>query len=207
VSDEPNISQPGEPDADAAIDEILSADLTNLKKRVKSGIPLTARQRETLERHHGISPVKSFALNQAELARALGVSRQLVNYWLEQPDAPGRLADGRYDVQAWREWKRNRKDDDGEAVSQKTARARQILLQNERLEMRILAEKKELIPRAVAQQIFAKLVIAAKTRCFSSITQFVTLARIAENSTAASDEIRKEMISIWQEMERGDWIK
>ncbi|HEY5914245.1 MAG TPA: hypothetical protein VJA21_26960 [Verrucomicrobiae bacterium] len=46
----------------------------------------------------------SFASNQSDLARILGVSRQLVAYHCKQPGSPGRRPDGRYPVADWRDY-------------------------------------------------------------------------------------------------------
>lgn len=193
---------------------LLRANLANLAKKVKDGKTLSAAELNLLNTAlAGETPnAKEYADNQVELADILGVTRKSIQRWLKKEGNPGALPNGQYRVSAWRAFqaqqpRQNAARDEDEPLVQTQQRALQIALQNERLKMKILAEKRELIPKVVAQQIFAKLVINAKTRCFGSVTRFVTLARMAENSTTAADEIRKEMILIWQSLEHGDWLK
>ena|SRR5579862_628390 len=46
----------------------------------------------------------NFAPNQRQLAKALGVSRQLISYHSKQSGSPQATDDGRHDVEAWREY-------------------------------------------------------------------------------------------------------
>jgi len=192
---------------------LLKADLANLEKKVNNGKPLSSKERTFLQSSLAGGKVSTaeFVNNIVELAEILGVSRKTIQRWRELDDCPEPRPDGRWHVPAWRTFKLMRQgkdtEDDDNQVTQSQARAKQILLQNERLAMRILAEKKELIPKTIAQQIFSKLILAAKTRSFSSITRFVTLARMSPDSNTAAEEIRKEMILIWKELEDGKWRK
>jgi hypothetical protein len=51
----------------------------------------------------------TFAPNQTELARELGVDRRTIRRWRRIEGNPGCQADGRLDVDAWREWIRRAK--------------------------------------------------------------------------------------------------
>ena len=191
---------------------LLKADLENLSKKVKSGKTLSVSERNLLQSAAAGDKPSSFEYCDTiiQLAELIGVTRKTIHRWRKVPGSPEPRADGRWHVPSWRQFKLARNgdgegEDEEEDLDQGRARCRQILLQNERLQMRILAEKGELIPKVMAQQVFSKLVLSAKTRCFTSITRFVTLARMAENPTAAADEIRKEMILIWQALEAGEW--
>lgn len=191
---------------------LLKADLANLAKKVQAGKMLSAHERNMLQSAiaGGVISNQEYAHTQDELAKLLGVTRKTIQRWRKLKDRPEDKADGRMHVPSWRIFKAQRQGEDeteSEEQSPAHAKARQILLQNERLEMRILAEKGELVPKEIANQVFAKLLIAAKTRCFTSVTRFVTLARMAEDSNKAAEEIRKEMILIWQELEKGEWLK
>ena len=197
------------PAADAAT--LLKGDLNNIAKKVKAGKTLSKGERDLLQASisGGVPAGGEFCDTQDELGRLIGVTRKTIMRWRKLPDCPEPRADGRWHIPSWRMFKIQRQgdEDDDENPVAAVVKAKQILLQNERLEMKILAEKKELIPKVVAQQVFSKLVLRAKTRCFTSVTRFVTLARMAENSNKAADEIRKEMILIWQELEKGEWLK
>jgi transcriptional regulator with XRE-family HTH domain len=207
TASEPSVAiKPG----DAAI--LLKGDLANIAKKVKGGKTLSKAERDLLQASvsGGLPSQQEYCDTQDELARLIGVTRKTIQRWRKVEGSPEPRADGRWHVPSWRQFKINRQGDDEDEEENpvaSVARAKQILLQNERLEMRILAEKKELIPKVVSQQIFSKLIIAAKTRCFTSVTRFVTLARMAENSNKSAEEIRKEMILIWQELEKGEWLK
>ena len=195
---------------DAAI--LLKGDLANIAKKVKGGKTLSKGERDLLQASvsGGIPSTAEYCDTQDELGRLIGVTRKTIQRWRKLDGSPEPRADGRWHIPSWRQFKISRQGDDEDEEEnpiQSVARARQILLQNERLEMKILEEKKELIPKVVAQQIFSKLILSAKTRCFTSVTRFVTLARMAENSNKAAEEIRKEMILIWQELEKGEWLK
>lgn len=50
------------------------------------------------------TPKQHFAKNQAELAKLLGTSRQLISYHSKQSGSPGHRADGRYPVGEWRSY-------------------------------------------------------------------------------------------------------
>ena len=191
---------------------LLKGDLKNLAQKVNSGKPLSPRERNFLQSAMvGETPsTLEFVDSLVELAEQIGVTRKTVQRWRNVEGSPAPRPDGRWNVAEWRAFKALRLgEDDGDEpeVTQAQARCKQILLQNERIEMNILKEKKELIPKIVAQQVYSKLVLAAKTRCFASITRFVTLARTAENSVDAAEEIRKEMMLIWKAMEDGEWLK
>jgi len=192
---------------------LLKGDLANLAKKVKAGKPLNVSERNLLQSAAiGDNPAQAEYVNSiVELADVLSVTRKTIQRWRELPDCPKPRPDGRWHVPEWRAFKMQHQgedeENDGEEINQAQAKARQILLQNERLEMKILTEKKELIPRMLAKQIFSKLVIAAKTRTFASIPRIVTLARTAADSASATEEIRKEFMSIWKAMENGEWLE
>ena len=191
---------------------MLKADSANIAKKLKAGKPLSKSERDLVQAaaFGGVPSNQEYCDTQDELGRLIGVTRKTIQRWRKIEGSPEPRADGRWHVPSWRQFKISRQGDDEDEEENpiaSVARAKQILLQNERLEMRILAEKKELIPKVVSQQIFSKLIIAAKTRCFTSVTRFVTLSRMAENSNKAAEEVRKEMILIWQELEKGEWLK
>jgi hypothetical protein len=106
----PATPTPAEPELTAATaKKALAFDLRNLLVKVKSGKPLTRYERQLVEEKlhapgGAAAPAATFAANQSELARVLGVSRQLVAFHAKKPDSPARREDGRYEVRAWREY-------------------------------------------------------------------------------------------------------
>jgi len=92
---------------------VLDADLANLLKRVQAGQPLTGQQRALIEaRAKGRAELpaappeqqRHYARNQSDLARALRVSRQLIQFHARKQEAPRPCPDGRYDVAVWRDY-------------------------------------------------------------------------------------------------------
>lgn len=192
---------------------LLETDALNLAQKVKNQKPLTATERRSLEAiansgGDSKTSIKTFVGNQIELANALGVTHRSIQNWLKMKGNPGKQADGRYHVQSWREWARvnGRKCDDN-SQDKSALQARNILLQNERLELANTEKRNLLIPRALAKQIFTQLVTAVKSRCFSGIPRIVTLARMAKDTVEASEELRKEFNDIWEQMTHGEWFK
>jgi len=92
-------------------------------------------------------------------------------------------------------------------LSHATLKARHTLLQNKRLENRLAIERKYWIPKEVVRQVFTQFVTEAKQRCFNGIIRIVTLARVAPDSTAAAEEVRKEVQEVWRSLENSEWFK
>jgi hypothetical protein len=90
--------------------KVLAFDVANLLRKVKSGRPLSRYERQIIEAKVApdgrptpeVGP--TYAKNQAELAKLLGTSRQLIAYHNRQPGSPGHRPDGRYPVGEWREY-------------------------------------------------------------------------------------------------------
>lgn len=189
--------------------KVLNADIANMVKKVASGQTLSMAQRKMLQGIKAGEPTSTeavWAKNQVALAAAMDVDRKTIQRWMKIDGNPGARSDGRYNVTEWKRWK-NGSTGDGDTPDQTAARAEQILLQNERLRFRIGEEKRKLIPKLLSQRIFGKLLTDAKSRCFTSITRMVTLARTAKDSAEATEEIRKEMIEIWKALEESKWVK
>jgi len=83
------------------IGKVLSADVANVLKKVKSGKPLTSQERALIEAQSPAAREK--VKTKAELARKIGVSKMLVQYHTKNPESPKRGEDG-WDVGAWKEF-------------------------------------------------------------------------------------------------------
>ena len=119
---------------------LLQRNALNLAKKVQSEKPLSPKEVAMLEGiiAGGDASGKMFAENQVELADALRVNRRTISRWLKNKDCPETRPDGRYDITAWRAFARthgNGHDDDDVDVTKE--RARNILLQNEKLEFQL----------------------------------------------------------------------
>jgi hypothetical protein len=142
---------------------LLRGDLGNLVKKVKAGKPLSASERNLLNSSldGGIASAAEYVDNVIELAELLGVTRRTISRWKKVEGNPGTRTDGRYHVPAWREFKRNRDPeadaDDGEEIDGKKERARNILLQNERLEVQIAVLKRHWMPTAEVERMGGEL--------------------------------------------------
>jgi hypothetical protein len=192
---------------------LLDTDTLNLAEKVKAKKSLSPREREMLESIAASGGdhkpnTKTFADNQVELGEILGVNRRTVIRWLKIEGNPGAETNGKYNVTIWREWARinGLKFTDTDDLDKSALQARNILLQNERLELANAEKRKLLIPRELAKQVFTQLIFAAKSRCFTGIPRFVTLARMAKDTVDASEEIRKEFNDIWEQLTNGGWF-
>lgn len=131
---------------------LLRADLANLAKKVKDGKTLSASERNLLQSAlAGDKPSGAeFAQSAVELADLLGVDRRTISRWRKVEDNPGVRPDGRYHVPSWRAFKISRQGEDiladGEGLSQTQLKARQVLLQNQKLEIQIAVLKREYMP-------------------------------------------------------------
>lgn len=192
---------------------LLDANTVNLANKVTAGKILSAGEVTMLQSvAAGAAPTEvvteRYVPGQQELAKALGLKdRKTIQRWLKLPGNPGRKDDGRYDVIAWREFARSKGHEFGESSDLASARAQQLLLQNEKLRDAILRNRKELIPKVLAQQVFSKLLLSAKAQCFTGITRFVMLARMSPDTATASEEVRKEMANIWKTLEDSKWLR
>jgi len=139
---------------------LLRADLANLAKKVKDGKTLSVSERNILQSaFSGEKPSGAeFAENAVELADLLGIDRRTISRWRKIEGNPGVRPDGRYHVQSWREFKNNHQGgEDGGELSQTQLRARQILLQNQKLEIQIAVLKREYMPVADVEKMGGEL--------------------------------------------------
>jgi hypothetical protein len=119
--------------------KVLDADFSNLVKKVATGRPLTAVERARIEaRAAGSSDSTAYADNQVELATLLGITRRTLTTWRKMAGAPKPLANGQYDVAAWREFVRSKGLKGGEPVgNQEALKARKLLAEIEEKELRL----------------------------------------------------------------------
>lgn len=124
----------------------LKANWRNLLRKVQAGKTLSPGEVAMLKAAQagGQAPPQAFAKNQVELADLLGVSRKTIQRALKVDGHPVTRPDGRYDVNAWRDFLQGAGDDTA-APSITEQRARNLLLQNERLELQIAILRKEYV--------------------------------------------------------------
>jgi hypothetical protein len=134
---------------------ILKGDLRNLAKKVKDGKTLSGSERALLQSTIGAGKVSDerFAKNQVELAEVLGVDRKTVQRWKKIEGNPGARPDGRYDIHAWRTWSNDHRGiDESETLSQAQLKAKQILLQNQKIEAHLAIVRKEYVPASEVEK-------------------------------------------------------
>src|SRR5437867_2355602 len=140
---------------------LLKGDLRNLAKKVQQGKTLSESERNLLQSTlSGETPsADEYAKNAVELAAMLGVDRKTVQRCRKIDGNPGVRPDGRYHVPSWRAWKLARQGDgsEGEELSQSILRARQILLQNQKLAFQLAVLRREYVPDSDVEKWGASL--------------------------------------------------
>lgn len=193
--------------------KILKDNFLNIEKKTKSGKTLTIQEAALVQQIADGGETDSadvpWADNQVHLGKILDVTRKTIQRWLKIEGNPGAESNGKFNVAKWKEFARAKGhefsgDEIGKASS---AKADQILLQNEKLRDNILKSRGELIPRVLAKQILGKLLLSVKSRTFASVSRFVMLARMAPDTTTGAAEIHKELTAIWQAHEDSKWLK
>lgn len=128
--------------------------VAQLSARVAKGERLTAAEIRVLESAAGEPKLETgggYVRNQTELAAALGVARKTIQRRVREVGAPKPAADGRWNVEAWRAYLGQEgaigddSEEDGEE-SQARLKAKQILLQNEKLAFQIQVLKRNYVP-------------------------------------------------------------
>ena len=147
---------------------IFDKNLLNLAKKVNDGKPLTSAELALLRAaQEGAATVDPpFVRSIVELATVLKVSRKTVDRWLKKKDHPPTASDGRYNVVAWKEYKRQLgtvEEDPDQEIDANRERARNVLLQNERLEFQINVLRKNYVPFETVEDWGAQLGGAVRT--------------------------------------------
>ena len=197
---------------------LLHGNLVNLAKRVQAGQRLTAGEIRLLKEassalnsttQEPAADSKAFVKNKVELAKALGVDRKTINRRGKEPGAPIARADGRHDVAAWRAFLNGDvASGDGDLGSQSELKARQILLQNEKLEFQLEVLRKSYVSFDEVQQWGAQLgasirnVMCQFHKLAPSLTG-CTVEQIEATLKRAEDEGMRQLATLSESME--DW--
>lgn len=142
---------------------LLERNALNMATKVQGGKPLTPKEVAMLESivDGAAADTGRFAKNKVELCEALDVDRKTLFNWMKKEGAPETRPDGRYDVTAWREFAKTigrRGDGYGDETPDTIReRARNVLLQNEKLEFQIKVLKKEFVPAGDVEKWGAEL--------------------------------------------------
>lgn len=140
---------------------LLKANYRNLAKKVQAGKTLSASEINLLEGLKGGTEAekKTHAADQAELARILGVSRKTIQRAIKSGDSPGAKTNGSLEIAAWRGYfaARGTLDDRDASLSQTQLKARQILLQNQKLEFQLSVMRRDFVPSEDVEKWGAEL--------------------------------------------------
>jgi hypothetical protein len=181
---------------------LLKADLRNLAKKVQQGKTLSVAERNLLQSAlagENLSSVE-FAQNAVELASILDVDRRTVQRWRKVEGNPGVRPDGRYHLPAWRAFKLARQgtESGGDGLSQSQLKARQVLLQNQKLEFQIALLRREYVPACEVEKWGGELgtairkVVSAVHLCAPSVVG-VSVAEAEARLKELEDEILQQL--------------
>lgn len=131
-----------------AAETVLKANYRNLVRKVQEGKTLSAGEVNLLQaiQAGGKAEVTTYAKNQAELAEILGVSRKTIQRAMKMDGHPTTRPDGRLEVGPWREFLGREDLDETGGMTPTELKARNLLLQNERLELQIAVMRKDYLP-------------------------------------------------------------
>lgn len=145
---------------------LLKANYRNLAKKVQAGKTLSAAEINLLEGLKGGTEAtkQSHAADQVELARILGVSRKTIQRAIKTGDSPGAKSNGTYEIATWRAYlaARGTLDDNDAGLSQTQLKARQILLQNQKLEFQLSVLRREFVPAESVEKWGSELASAIR---------------------------------------------
>lgn len=152
-----------------------------------------------------------WAKNQTELAEKLGCDRKTIRRWLKEgdPECPGAMADGRYNVTLWKLWveakgKKVRaiaKDRDKGSLEMDNMR-----LRNEKLEIENMVRRGELLHVDEVIAVLSDLTsgFARKVR---GLKHILPNSVVGVSVPEATKRIDREAIEALQELALGDWAK
>jgi hypothetical protein len=188
------------------IERVLTADLANVIKKVRSGKTLTGRERALLQQNeeHGKrpKPLAASAKNKSQLAAALGISRQLLNAYRKRENFPKAEANGTWIVQPCADWinanrvRMGKEDADGQGWTSRLLCARAL---REESELRVaLVEEKlradELVEWAAVHRVWSSLIVAMRQRMLGFANSLSVL------SQEQRELVRSELLKLMQEM-------
>lgn len=151
-----------------------------------------------------------WARNQVELAAALGCDRKSIQRWLKEadPECPGKMSDGRYNVTLWRLWteKKGKKPAHRLGKDKGALELENIQLRNDKLEIENALRRGELMHIDEATKVLTEMMSAFVMRMRGikhTLAQQVTGVTVAE----ATKRIGREVDEGLSELAIGAWAK
>jgi hypothetical protein len=210
--------QPVKPSAQQA-EVLLKADLRNLAKKVQKGKTLSSGERNLLQSALAGETLSSveFTQNAVELASILDVDRRTIQRWRKIEGNPGVRPDGRYHVPSWRAFKISRQGNDssGEGLSQPQLKARQILLQNQKLEFQLALLRREYVPAcevekwggelgSAIRKVVSAIHLSAPSVVGLSVAEAEARLKETEDEILQQLHLLSESFAHWKEITDGD---
>jgi len=214
---------PGAEASDPAVpgQNLLEQDIENIKAKVRAGKPLSAEERRRLEQVAGpssgdpksiLEPV--WLRNQSMLAKELGVDRRTIARWLKEEKNPGREADGRYNLTAWRLWVQENDKHAGRSVPpgvaaedpKKAAELKMLLLKNERQEIDNAVKRGELMSIEEVCEVLTTMT-AEFAQSVRNIKHHVASQVVGLPVGEAAKRIGREAEETLKRLALGEWAK
>ena len=151
-----------------------------------------------------------WAKNQIELADALGCDRKTISRWLKEkdPECPGKMSDGRYNITLWRLWveKKGKKPSARLGGDKGSVELEILRLKKQKLEMENAQMRGQLIDVDECSRLLADMVRAAYESMRGAkhtLASQVVGVSIAE----ASKRIQRDLDERLLTLSLGEWAK
>jgi len=147
----------------------------------------------------------SYAKNQSELAKALGVNRKTIQRWKKDKTFPKERPDGRYSIREVVDWKELHGARAGDIVSKESEQIRSMMLQNEKLEIQVGILKGEYTPNVDIDQQVSEMVQQAKRELLSLPSSLAP--QVVGQSIAEAEKIIKEsIVDALRSLHENEWM-
>lgn len=148
----------------------------------------------------------SFAKNQSDLAKAIGVNRKTIQRWKKDPTFPKEKPDGRYNIREVVEWKDLHGARAGDMVSKESEQIRSMMLQNEKLEIQVGILRGEYTPNVDIDQQVSEMVQQAK-REFLAMPSSLAPQVVGQSIAEAEKIIKQAVVDALKSLHENEWSK
>lgn len=193
---------------EAQADAVNQKILANIYKKIGEGKTPTAREQSILDTHtvRRNPSTPTFAKNQVELAKIIGIDRKTIQRWRKDPTFPKPRSDNRYSVKEVVEWKEEHGSTAGDLVSKESAQVRSIMLQNEKLEIQVGILKGEYTPNVDIDQQVSEMVQQAK-RELLALPASLAPQVIGQTVAEAEKIIKQSIVEALKSLHENSWAE
>ena len=181
--------------------------VNNILTKVRDGKTPTGQEMALLDKFTKTSDSAfsgTYAKNQTELAKVIGVDRKTIQRWRKDPTFPSPKPDGRYNVSDVVVWKDESGSSAGDLTSKESAQVKSIMLQNEKLEIQVGILKGEYTPNVDVDQQVAEMVQQAKRELLALPSSLAP--QVIGQSTAEAEKIIKQaIVEALRSLHEGEW--